>query len=337
MPRLLKMMFLLAALPASLLFPAGAKAADLVIYAYDSFVSEWGTGPKVIPKFERAHNVSVEVISVGDAGQVLNRAIIEKKNPKADVILGIDNNLLAKALDEGVLEPYRSPNLSLVPKELVFDKTYHVTPFDHGYFAICYDSLKLTNPPASLADLLKPEYRGKIILQDPRTSSPGLGFLLWTVAVYGESYAGYWEKLKPNILTITEGWDTAYGLFTGGEAPMVLSYTTSPAYHVEFEKNTRYRALVFKEGNYRQIEGVGILKGAKNPTLARKFVDFVLTEDFQSEIALTNWMFPVNPKTVLPESYRYAPKPLKALTLTSAEIAKNEKRWIDGWLKSAGR
>lgn len=118
---------------------------------------------------------------------------------------------------------------------------------------------------------------------------------------------------------------------------MVLSYTTSPAYHVEFEKNTRYRALIFKEGNYRQIEGVGILKGAKNPALAKKFVDFVLTGEFQTEIPLTNWMFPVNPKTVLPESYRYAPKPGKALTLNAAEIAKNEKRWIDGWLKSAGR
>jgi thiamine transport system substrate-binding protein len=321
-------------------FPPGvarrqyAEAADLTIYAYDSFVSEWGPGPKVIPKFEKKHGVKVEVISVGDAGQVLNRAILEKKSPKADLILGIDNNMLTRALEEKVLQPYKPPDLSLVPRELVFDKTSHVTPFDYGYFAVCYDSLKLTDPPKSLEDLIKPAYAAKIILEDPRTSSPGLGFLLWTVAVYGEGYAEYWEKLKANTLTITEGWDSAYGLFTGGEAPMVLSYTTSPAYHVEYEKTTRYRALIFKEGNYLQIEGIGVLKGARNAQLARQFIDFVLSEDFQSEIPLTNWMFPVNPKVKLPDSFRYAPKPEKTLSLDAKEIEKNGKRWIDGWLKA---
>jgi thiamine transport system substrate-binding protein len=327
----------LGSLPVWMTSRPTAEAADLTIYAYDSFVSEWGPGPKVIPKFERKYGVKVEVISVGDAGQVLNRAILEKKSPKADLILGIDNNMLSRALEEGVLQPYKPPDLSLVPRELVFDKTYHVTPFDFGYFAICYDSLKLTDPPGSLVDLLKPAYKSKIILEDPRTSSPGLGFLLWTVAVYGENYEGYWERLKPNVLTITEGWDSAYGLFTGGEAPMVLSYTTSPAYHVENEKTTRYRALVFKEGNYLQIEGMGVLQGAGNATLSRRFIDFALTEDFQSEIPLTNWMFPVNPKVRLPDSFRYAPKPEKPLSLDAKAIDKNGKRWIDGWLKAVGR
>jgi thiamine transport system substrate-binding protein len=245
--------------------------------------------------------------------------------------------MLARALEEGVLQPYKPPNLSLIPREYVFDKTYHVTPFDYGYFAICYDTLRLTDPPKSLADLLKPEYKSKIILEDPRTSSPGLGFLLWTVAVYGEGYAGYWEKLKPNVLTITEGWDSAYGLFTGGEAPMVLSYTTSPAYHVEYEKTNRYRALIFKEGNYLQIEGIGVLKGARNARLARQFIDFALAEDFQTEIPLTNWMFPINPKVRLPDSFRYAPKPEKTLSLDAKDIEKNGKRWVDGWLKAVSK
>jgi thiamine transport system substrate-binding protein len=313
-------------------FFISAREADLTIYAYDSFVSEWGPAGKVIPKFEKKYGVNVQVISVGDAGQVLNRAILEKNRPRADIILGIDNNLLAKTLEADLLTPYASPNLRLIPDELVFDPTHHVTPFDHGHFAIVYDSVRLKNPPYSLEELTKASYRKKLILQDPRTSSPGLGFLLWTIAVYGENYVDYWKRLLPNVLTITEGWDTAYGLFTSGEAPMVLSYTTSPAYHVEYEDTTRYRALLFKEGNYRQIEGMGILKTTQNMKLSRRFIDFILTEDFQSEIPLTNWMFPVNPDVTLPDSFAYAPRPEKSLSLDTYEIRRNESHWIDGWL-----
>ena len=314
-----------------------AKDADLTIYAYDSFVSEWGPAGRVIPTFEKLYGVTVDIISVGDAGQVLNRVILEKKKPKADIILGIDNNLLSKAIDADVLISYRSSNIILVPDELIFDTTFHVTPFDHGYFAIVYDSKRLANPPESLEDLLKPEYRKKLIFQDPRTSSPGLGFLLWTVAVYGEQYTDYWDKLRPNILTISEGWDTAYGLFTSGEAPMVLSYTTSPAYHVEYEETTRYRAAIFREGNYLQIEGMGIVKSTKNLPLAKKFIDFIITEDFQREIPLTNWMFPVNPGVKLPDSFDYAPKPTNILSLPSDRIKRNQDRWIEGWLEAVTR
>jgi len=317
-----------------LLAPADgmAQEADLVIYAYDSFVSEWGPAGKVIPKFEKMHGVTVRLISAGDAGQVLNRAILEKNNPRADIVLGIDNNLLAKALDAGILEPYRSPNLALIPDDLEFDPTYHVTPFDHGHFAVVYDSAALDDPPDSMADLLDERFRSRLILQDPRTSSPGFGFLLWTIAVYGEEYADFWRKLRPNILTIAEGWDAAYGLFTSGEAPMVLSYTTSPAYHVEYEETTRYRAALFEEGNYRQIEGMGILKGARHRAMARKFIDFSLTVPFQEEIPLTNWMFPVNPDVELPDSFAYAPVPDTVLSLGSDLIDRNQGRWIDRWL-----
>ena len=331
-----KFLFLLTAAIAvfTLTTAISTHGADLTIYAYDSFVSEWGPAGKVIPKFEQKHGVQVELISAGDAGQVLNRAILEKKRPKADIIMGIDNNLLSKALDAGILEPYRSPNLKLIPDRFIFDETYHVIPFDHGHFAIVYDSQRLQNPPRSMDDLLKTAYRSKIILEDPRTSSPGFGFLLWTIAVYGEDgYLAFWEKLMPNVLTITEGWDTAYGLFTSGEAPMVLSYTTSPAYHVEYENTTRYRAIIFSEGNYQQIEGMGILKGAKNRAVAQKFIDFMLTEDFQVEIPLTNWMFPVNPAVRLPESFKYAPEPEKSLSIDTRLIQKNQERWIDEWLR----
>ncbi|MFW6139363.1 MAG: thiamine ABC transporter substrate-binding protein, partial [Spirochaetota bacterium] len=314
-----------------------AEEPDLVIYVYDSFVAEWGPGPKIVPKFEKKYNVDVQLISVGDAGQVLNRAILEKQNPRADIIVGVDNNLLAKALDADILITYKSPNLKLIPEKLVFDKTHHITPFDYGYFAICYDSKKIQDPPKSFNGLLRPEYRDKIILEDPRTSSPGLGFLLWTISVYGEDYVDFWEKLNPNILTITEGWDTAYGLFTSGEAPMVLSYTTSPAYHVEFENTTRYRAMIFEQGNYMQIEGMGVLKGAEHTAIAKKFIDFTLTEDFQKEIPLTNWMFPVNPNVKLPDSFEYALKPDKTLMIDTFTIKKKRKQWIDSWLSVVTR
>jgi thiamine transport system substrate-binding protein len=313
------------------------KKADLIIYAYDSFVSEWGPAGKVIPKFEKKYGVKVEVISVGDAGQVLSRAILEKNHPKADIVLGIDNNLLAKAIDTDILVPYRSPNLTRIPKDLVFDRSYHVTPFDNGFFAIVYDSKAIADPPKSLEDLTKPAFRKKIILEDPRTSSPGLGFLLWTIAAYGDRYLDYWKRLMPNVLTITEGWDSAYGLFTNGEAPMVLSYTTSPAYHVEYENTTRYRAAIFKKGNYLQIEGMGILKGAKHQDLAKKFIDFTLTDDFQREIPLTNWMFPVDPNVELPKSFNYAPRPEKILSMDTFTIEKMQERWINGWLSVAAR
>jgi thiamine transport system substrate-binding protein len=317
--------------------PVGEEEAELVIYAYDSFVAEWGPAPRVIPKFEDKHGVKVKVVSVGDAGQVLNRAILEKDNPQADIVLGIDNNMLSRALEEEVLQPYRSPNLDAVPAQLIFDSTHSVTPFDYGYFAFVYDSGALKDPPKSLEELTAPRFRKRVIVEDPRTSSPGLGFLLWTIAVYGEDYLEYWKRLEPNLLTITDGWDTAYGMFTSGEAPMVLSYTTSPAYHVEYEQTDRYQALLFEEGNYLQIEGMGIVKGAPHPALARKFIDFILTGDFQEEIPLTNWMYPVDPDVATPDSFRFAPKPQRALQLPAAEIRENRDRWINAWVKQVSR
>ena len=309
------------------------ETADLTIYAYDSFVSEWGPAGKVIPKFEEKYGVTVSVVSVGDAGQVLSRVILEKDQPRADIVIGIDNNLLARAIEEDILEPYRSPNIELIPEELRFDPSFAVTPFDYGYFALVWDSEKLDTYPESLEMLTSSKYRKKLILEDPRTSSPGLGFLLWTIAVYGEDYLDYWRRLKPNILTITAGWDTAYGMFTAGEAPLVLSYSTSPAYHVEYEGSTRYRALIFKEGNYLQIEGMGILKGARNPALARQFIDFSLTVPFQEEIPLTNWMYPVNPGAKVPDSFRYAPQPKRPLTLKPEAILLHQDRWLKEWAR----
>jgi thiamine transport system substrate-binding protein len=333
---MIQKIFALLAFAGVLAAPLAAEQT-LVIYAYDSFVSEWGPAGKVIPPFEARTGAKVKLISAGDAGQVLARAILEKADPQADLIIGVDNSLLARAQEQKVLEPYRSPNLKLVPRELQFDPSHSVTPMDYGYFAIVYDSQKLSDPPTSLEDLASPRFRGKLLLEDPRTSSPGLGFLLWTIAVYGDGWQAYWKRLEANILTITDGWDAAYGMFTSGEAPLVLSYTTSPAYHLENEHTERYRAALFPEGHYLQVEGVGLLKGAKHPALARAFIDYLLTETFQRELPLTNWMYPVNPGVRLPDSYRLAPKPAKSLSLPAAQIRAHQAQWLEQWARLMSR
>ena len=301
----------------------------LVIYAYDSFASKWGPGPVVIPLFEEATGIKVDLIAAGDAGQVLARVIDEKKAPKADIIIGIDNHLLPKALSADTLEAYKPVGASGISPELILDEKWRLTPFDWSTFAIIWDSEKLAEPPASLEDLTKAEFTKKLILMDPRTSTPGLGFLAWTKAVYGDGLAGYWKRLAPSVLTMAPGWDTGYGLFTRGEAPLVLSYTTSPAYHAEYETAGRYRALEFPEGHPVQIEGAGIVKGAKNRKAAEAFLDFMLSPDFQNAIPLTNWMYPVIGTTELPGSFSHAPKPAKTLLVDPESLPGLDRQALD--------
>ena len=325
----------------SLVFSAGRQESAntlpvsdqpiLTIYAYDSFVSEWGPGPSIIEKFEKETGIKIHMISAGDSGQVLQKVILEKNNPKADIIIGIDNNLLYRALNEQVLTVYKSNLLESVPVELHFDPTYHITPYDYGYFAFIHDTEVQINRPESLSELLSPKFNKKIIIMDPRTSSVGLGLLHWTVSVFKDEYLDFWEELKPNLLTITDGWDTGYGLFTAGEAPIVLSYTTSPAYHVEYEETERYQVLMFEDGHYLQIEGAGIIKGTKNLAAAELFIDFLLSAEVQKVLPLTNWMYPVVQNITLPESYAFAPKPAIQLSLPADETALHLDERLKEW------
>lgn len=308
---------------------------DLIIYAYDSFTSEWGPGPQIVPAFEEKYGIKVKLIDLGDAGSVLTKAISEKENPVADLIIGIDNNMIAKALKENILQEYNGTSVKNIDDSLKFNKNNFLIPFDYGYFSIIYDTQTLKNIPKSLEDLTKPEYKKSLILMDPRTSSPGLGFLLWTIQVYGDKYLDYWNRLKPSILTITDGWTSGYGLFIQGEAPMVLSYTTSPAYHVEYEDTNRYQAIVFNQGNYMQLEGIGIIKGSKNQENAKKFIDFLLTKESQEILAVTNWMFPVNSDAKLPNSFEYALKPEKSLQLDYNDIYTNYNNWLNDWAENS--
>lgn len=309
----------------------------LVVYSYDSFASEWGAGPSIVAEFEAEYGINVELHAPGDGVVVLSQLILEKDKPKADVVVGLDNNLLARTLSEEILEPYASPELSRIASDLLFDKTHHLTPFDYGFFAICYDGENVDKLPQSLEDLTKAEYKDSLILMDPRTSTPGLGFLLWTIAVYGDDHLKYWDRLKPSILTITEGWSSGYGLFTQEEAPFVLSYSTSPVYHVEYEETTRFGALKFEEGNYQHIEGMGIVKGTDNREAAEKFIDFMLSDSSQKTLAMSNIMYPSVGATELPESFSHAFIAENALLIDSAEIEDQSAVWVQNWVENYGK
>ncbi|MDR2793604.1 MAG: thiamine ABC transporter substrate-binding protein [Treponema sp.] len=300
-----------------------ASAREVVIWTYDSFNSEWGPGTEVSKRFLGQTGITIKWRSHGDAGSMLSRLLLEGKSADADVILGIDQNYAERALSSDLLEAYKPVGADGIAGELIIDETFHLIPFDYSYFAIVYDSEKIPNPPQRLEDLTDSAYTKKIILMDPRTSSPGFGFLTWTKTVYGDGWKDYWRRLSPSILTIAEGWDTGYGLFTSGEAPLVLSYTTSPGYHLEYEETERYKAALFNDGHVLQVEVAGLLRNAKNKEDAKKFLDFMLSPSFQEVIPLTNWMYPVI-DIPLPASFRINPKSDKPLNhpaqLTQPEI-----------------
>ncbi|ESZ19571.1 thiamine ABC transporter substrate binding subunit [Mesorhizobium sp. L2C084A000] len=309
--------------------PALAKD-KLTVYTYDSFTADWGPGPVVKKEFEAECGCDVEFVSVADGVALLNRVRLEGASTKADIVLGLDTNLTTDAKASGLFAPHGGVTDVNVPGGWS-DDTF--VPFDYGYFAVVYDTEKLKNPPKSLKELVEGSADDKIVIQDPRTSTPGLGLLLWVKSVYGDKAPEAWAKLKAKVLTVTPGWSEAYGLFTKGEAPMVLSYTTSPAYHMIAEKTERYQAASFEEGEYLQIEVAGITTaGAKNP-LAAKFIAFMTGPKFQDAIPETNWMFPAG-KTDKPlnPAFDKLVKPTKTLLFSPQEVAANRKAWVDEWL-----
>jgi len=316
------------------IFGCTEQQSDLTIYTYDSMVSEYGLGPLVIPKFEEQCDCKVKIVSKGDAGQLLATLILEKDNPKADLVIGIDNSLYSKAVKVGILEKFVPENIYLVPENLRLDNQGYLIPYDYGFIAFIYDSKKIDIKMDSFESLLDPSLAKKIAIQHPKTSTPGLALLLWTISVYGDpGYKEYWKKLKPNILTVTDGWDESAGLFSAGEVPIYLSYASSPPYYVEFEEIDHFLAANFKEGHYVQIEGMGIIKGTKNRLLAEQFIEFSLEKSFQDEIPLTQFMFPINQSVELPGSFEYAIKPEKTLELDRTQIEEKSEEWILEWEK----
>ena len=307
---------------------------SITLYCYDTFSSEWGSGPTLIPLFEEETGIKVNVVSTGDAVEMLSRAIMEGENCQADLIMGISDDQAAKAYESGLFEPYESPVLSDIDDSLEFDSQHRLIPFDYGVFAFVWDSESDTPAPESLEDLKDPVYKDKIILIDPRTSSVGLGLLLWTIDVYGEDgYLDWWKAVKENALTIADGWSSAYGLFTEGEAPLVISYTTSPVYHVMSENTTRYQALIFPEGHHSTIESIGLVATSQHKEEAKAFIDFILTEG-QKDTAIANSMYPVNSKTELPDAYDWAPVPETVFSMDPETVGANIDRWTTEWTQA---
>ncbi len=327
------------AITALLLSALPLRAAEkpvLTIYTYDSFTADWGPGPAVKKAFEKECGCELKLVGLEDGVSILNRLKMEGARTGADIVLGLDTNLMTEARATGLLAPHglRPQGLKLPVKW--GDDTF--LPYDWAHFAVIYDSRKIKTPPRSMKELVEGPADVRIVLQDPRTSTPGLGFLLWMKAVYGTDAGKAWQKLKRRVLTVTPGWSAAYGLFTRGEAPMVLSYVTSPAYHMIEEKTDPYRAALFAEGHYLQVEVAAMTRGTKHPRLARRFLSFMLSPGFQDAIPTKNWMFPAGRTSKpLPEAFGKLIRPKKTLLFPPEVVAKNRKAWIAEWRNAMSR
>ena len=292
---------------------AFAETPVLTVYTYDSFVSDWGPGPAIESAFEETCNCDLQFVGAGDGAALLARIKLEGARSDADVVLGLDTNLTAAAKETGLFASHSVTADYTLPIEWT-DSTF--VPFDWGYFAFVHnaDVIVPTNFKA-LADS-----DTKIVIQDPRSSTPGLGLLMWVKAAYGDEAASIWEGLADNVVTVTPGWSDAYGLFLEGEADMVLSYTTSPAYHLIAEEDASKASVKFDEGHYLQIEVAAKLAASDQPELADKFLNFMVSEAFQTIIPTTNWMYPaVTPATGLPKGFETLMVPAKALMIPADE------------------
>ena len=316
------------------LLSANVFAADtLTVYTYSSFTAEWGPGPKIKQAFEKACDCTLNLVPLEDGVAILNRLRLEGNHSKADLVLGLDDALISEAKQSGLFAPHPAKLDGIKVPGGWQDDTF--VPYDYGYFAFVYDKSKLKTPPKSLKELVeRPDL--KVIYQDPRTSTPGQGLMLWMKSVYGDKAPEAWAKLAKKTVTVTKGWSEAYGMFLDGEADMVLSYTTSPAYHLIAENKPQYQAAAFEEGHYRQVEVAAKLKSAKQEKLADQFLQFMVSPAFQNEIPTGNWMYPVI-DTPLPKGFEQMITVAKPLAFSSDEVAANRKGWIREWLQAVAQ
>ena len=315
------------------IFSSSLRAEKLTIYTYDSFVSEWGPGPIVEKIFEDKYEIDLQFIAVDSAATLLNKIILEGENTKADLVLGLDMNLFNAAEKS---ELFVSHNMKNINNKLTLPLNWEsdiFVPYNYGYFAFVYNNKTLKNPPLSMEDLIN-KTDARIVIQDPRTSTPGLGLLTWMKALYGDSAQNKWSQLNKKIISVTKGWtDAYYNFFMAGEADVVLSYSTSPAAHIMFEENYDISASTFKEGNYISVEFAGILNSSKNKQMANKFLDFMISDDFQKVIPGTNIMYPVT-DVEMPEAFNKLEIP-KLLQLDPKDINDNKDAWINEWLNAS--
>lgn len=304
---------------------AVAETPVLTIYTYDSFATEWGPGPAIEAGFEAKCSCDVEFVTAGDGAALLSRLRLEGESTPADVVVGLDTNLTAAARDTGLFAPSGVTAEYALPVAWT-DDTF--VPFDWGYFAFVGNE---GDPmPADFRALADSDRR--IVIQDPRSSTPGLGLLLWVKEAYGDEADQIWADLRDNIVTVTPGWSEAYGMFLDGEADLVLSYTTSPAYHIIAEEDLTKVALPFSEGHYMQIEVAGAVAGSDQPELAAQFLAYLVSDEAQSVIPTTNWMFPaVLPADGLPQGFEALVSPDKALLIDAEAVPATRDAAMEEW------
>ena len=347
MKRLISFLVVLTALTALPGVAGGATSPPTItLLAHDSFA----VSKSVLAAFTKQTGVKVKLLQNGDAGEVLNQAILTKDHPVGDVLFGVDNTFLSRALDAGIFEQYAPATLATVPQEFQLDPTHHLTPIDHGDVCINFDKQWFAKHniavPASLDDLTKPVYQGKLVVENPATSSPGLAFLLATIARYGESgWRDYWSKLRSNDVKVDDGWENAYdGDFTQGSNqgtyPLVVSYASSPPAAVYFTKPQPKVSPIgtMLDSCFRQVEFAGVLQGTEHRAAARKLVDFMLSARFQADVPLQMFVFPVRDGTPLPPVFtKFADVAKDPLSLGSSEIGRNRDQWIEQWTSTVLR
>ncbi len=329
---------------AALALSGAAQAQErpiLTVYTYDSFVTEYGPGPAVEPAFEAVCGCDLKLVAAGDGAAILGRLKLEGARSDADVALGLDANLIPAAAASGLFAPHGLAPAALAEGRLALPVRWAdpiFLPYDWGWFAFVHDETRLPDPPKSFAALLDAPEDVTLILQDPRTSTPGLGLALWVHALYGDDAADVWERLAPRVVTVTKGWWEAYSAFLDGEAAMALSYTTSPAYHVAVEGDATKRAAIFEEGHPMQIEVAGRLAASDQPELAERFLAFMLEEAFQSAIPETNWMYPaVTPESGLPAAFEGLPMPPSTLGTPQGASDAERDAAVAAWREGLSR
>ncbi len=306
---------------------ASAQTPVLTVLTYDSFASDWGPGPVVEKAFEADCGCDLRFVPAGDGAALLSRLRLEGTRSEADVVLGLDTNLTAAAAATGLFAPHGVTAALDLPVEWN-DATF--LPFDWGWLAFVHDTARTPQVPNSIEALAESDL--KVVIQDPRSSTPGLGLLMWVKAAYGERSGEIWGKLADNILTVTPGWSESYDLFLKGEADMVLSYTTSPAYHLIAENDATKAAAAFDEGHYLQVEVAGVLAHTKQPELARRFMEFMVSEPFQAALPETNWMYPAKiPASGLPEGFGTLVTPAKSLLFPAEEAQAVRDAAVEEW------
>lgn len=320
----------------------------LTIMTHDSFaISE-----PLITAFETRHGAKLQFLKAGDTGTALNKAILSKTSPLADVFYGVDNTFLSRALDEDIFIPYSSPALNSIPDHFKLDPQQRALPVDYGDVCLNYDKsyfmVRGLSPPGTLEDLLKPEYEGLLVVQNPATSSPGLAFLFATIGHFGpQAYLDYWQGLVENDVLVVNDWETAYysdfsGSSGAGPRPVVVSYNSSPAFEVIYAetvlKEPPTAAVVSDETCFRQIEFVGILQGSQNIGLAQAWIDYMLSVPFQEDMPLQMFVFPVNSQAGLDEAFTsFLQVPERTSTIDPEAIAANREKWINAWTETVLR